>query len=236
MIDFSQWVVFLLKVLVFYEVSRIQSHLQTIVNHSFIGLLNWLPFRFGEVFEAWAIGLFWLRRLWLGILRRIVSLQALVDLIGEFINLSVSVSMRQKDSLFAKAWALVDNTTSWLLIDHKDLIVVRPTFGWHSSLFNWLSDGERNLSVFIVSKIPEIESSLGYIHLISCWISLRNELGPLGFRLFRDDDRMVSWQGRQIVLGQVILGWIIYLALHLNILGVSQVIYHRYLLEGTVSS
>jgi len=112
MIDFSQWVVFLLKVLVFYEVSRIQSHLQTIVNHSFIGLLNWLPFRFGEVFEAWAIGLLWLRRLWLGILRRIVSLQALVDLIGEFINFSVSVSMRQKDSLFAKARALVDNTTS----------------------------------------------------------------------------------------------------------------------------
>jgi hypothetical protein len=112
MIDFSQWVVFLLKVLVFYEVSRIQSHLQTIVNHSFIGLLNWLPFRFGEVFEAWAIDLFWLRRLWLGILRRIVSLQALVDLIGEFINLSVSVSMRQKNSLFAKARPLIDYTTS----------------------------------------------------------------------------------------------------------------------------
>lgn len=41
-----------------------------------------------------------------------MSLQTLVDLIGEFINLSVGVSMRQKNSLFAKARSLIDYTTS----------------------------------------------------------------------------------------------------------------------------
>ena len=54
------------------------------------------------------------------------------------------------------------------ILDHKNLIVVRPTFGRHSSLFNRLSDGERDLSVLIVSEIAEIEISLGNIHLISC--------------------------------------------------------------------
>jgi len=51
-----------------------------------------------------------------------VSLEAIVDLFGEIINFTISISMGEENRLLAKTCSLINNITSGFLIHHKDLI------------------------------------------------------------------------------------------------------------------
>jgi hypothetical protein len=51
-----------------------------------------------------------------------VPLEAIVDFFGEIINFTISISMREENSLLAKTCFLINDITSGFLINHKDLI------------------------------------------------------------------------------------------------------------------
>lgn len=170
-----------------------------------------------------------------------MSLQAFINFIGEIIDLSIGIAMRKQNRLLAKAWSLIDDTASWFLVDHKYFIIFRFLFSFwgNRSLFSWLRNRKWNLSVLVFSKVVKIEHGLCDILLlvtVGYWISLRNELRySFRFGLLRDNDRMMCRQGCHVILCQIVLSRVIHLAVHLNILSVSQMINHWDLLERTVS-